>query len=171
MAEDIRDTTQDFAISSNGREQVASPSAAIVGYFQKEHPGRFLMDPGKHIIHWLFTGDHGSYRLLVHWDEKTQRLLVRVPTIATVPQEKRHATAVLINLINWRLAIGNFEMDPADGEVAFRCSLVVADGRLGEMQLDAMFFASLFTADRFLPAFQRVFWAEASPEEAFAAIE
>jgi hypothetical protein len=172
MAEDIRDTTQALDTSStNGNEQAASPFADIVGYFQKEHPGRFLMDPGKHTINWLFTGDHGSYRLVVHWDQKAQRLLVRVPTITTVPQDKRHATAVLINLINWRLALGNFEMDPSDGEVAFRASIVVADGRLGELQLDAMCFASLFTADRFMPAFQRVIFAEASPEAAFAAVE
>ena|SRR5918999_471081 len=171
--------TQDFnhtqisvpdTITRNGTEQDASPFAQLVAYFEREHNGRFLVDPAKHGIRWVFAGDHGTYTLVVYWDDKAKRVITRVPQIATVPPDKLDAAAVLINLINWQLVFGTFQLDSEDGELALRSNLVVEDGRLGQEQLAAHFLASALAVDHFMPAFQRLLWSDASPEEALASL-
>src|ERR687895_2240436 len=97
-------------ITRNGSEQVASCFADIVAYFEREHKGRFLLDAEAHTIQWVFTGEHGTYTLVARWDEKANRLFIRVPNIATVPPEKQVAAAVLSTMINWKLAIGTFQL-------------------------------------------------------------
>jgi hypothetical protein len=183
MAEDSRDPTQAVTpatISSNGSGgeallptvQGEAPTwQTIVGYFQKAHPGRFLLDETNHAIQWLVTLDNGTYRLVMRYQAKSSRLHVRVPHILTVPQQKHIATALLINLINEELFIGHFQLDTADGEVAYRCNLAVAESQVGEEQLETYCYASVTTVDSSLPAFHRLIFAEASPEEAFAAVE
>ena len=157
-------------ITRNGTEQEASPFAQLVAYFEREHTGRFLLDAEKQAVQWVFTGENGTYTLVVRWDEKAERLLIRVPSIATVPPEKYVATAVLINLINWKLGIGNFQLDIADGELAFRGYLLVGDGKLGQKQVKSHCLASTVAVDFFMPAFHRLFWSDASPEEALASL-
>jgi hypothetical protein len=159
------------ASASHGTEQAASPFADIVAYFEREHKGRFLMNPDKRIIHWVLSGDNGTYTLLVRWDAKAQQLLIRVPHITTVPKDKLVAAAVLCNLINWHLTSGTFQVDFADGELVFRNNLTVQDGSLGQEQLKSSFRHSAVTVDQFLPAFYWLFWSDASPEEILAALQ
>jgi len=154
----------------NGTEQMASPFAEIVAYFEREHKGRFLLDQQKQTIRWVVSGTHGTVTIVVLWDEKTERLVIRVPNITTVPMEKRVGTAVLNDLINWQLAIGNFELDVSDGELAFRCNLMVGDGQLGQRQLESHCLASVMAVDHFMPAFQRLLWSDASPDAALASL-
>jgi len=183
MAEDMRDPTQAVTpatIASNGKDgeallptgQAEAPTwQTIVGYFQKAHPGRFLLDESNHMIQWLVTLDNGTYRLVMRYQAKSSRLHVRVPYILTVPQQKHIPAALLINLLNEELFIGNFQLDTADGEVSYRCNLAVADSQVGEEQLETYCYASVTTVDSFLPAFHQLIWADASPEEAFAAVD
>jgi hypothetical protein len=158
------------ASASHGTEQAASPFADIVAWFEREHPGRFLMDAEKRTIHWVLVGEHGTYTLLVRWDGKAKGLVIKVPTITTVPAAKLIAAAVLCNLINWHLTSGAFQVDFADGELVFRNNLTVADGRLGQEQLEAYFRHSAETVDQFLPAFSWLCWSEASPAEILASL-
>jgi hypothetical protein len=157
-------------LARNGTTQDASPFADIVAWFAREHPGRFLMDHEKRVIHWVLVGEHGTYTLLVRWDAQAKGLVIKVPTITTVPADKLVATAVLCNLINWHLALGTFQVDFADGELVFRNNLPVQDGRLGTVQLEAYFRHSAETVDQFLPAFYWLFWSDASPAEILASL-
>jgi hypothetical protein len=117
------------------------------------------------------TTENGTYRVVVRWEEKPRRLTVRIPHLLAIPQAKHIPAALLINLINGELFIGNFQLDPTDGELSFRCNLALADSQVGEEQLETYVFASLTTVDTFLPAFFQLIFAEASPEEAFASVE
>jgi hypothetical protein len=157
-------------LARTGATQDASPFADIVAWFAREHPGRFLMDAEKRTIHWVLVGEHGTYTLLVRWDGKAKGLVIKVPTIITVPAAKLIAAAVLCNLINWHLVSGTFQVDFADGELVFRNNLTVADGRLGQEQLAACLRHSAETVDQFLPAFSWLCWSEASPAELLASL-
>jgi hypothetical protein len=168
--QDSRETPQAVTPQTIARTGEAdSPFAAIVAYFAKEHTGHFLLDEEQHTIHWFCTGAHGSYLIWLKWDKRGRRLLIRLPQGVTVPPDKRTAAAVLINLINYRLVLGNFEMNPS-GEVAFRSSMLVADGTLGNEQVACQCHGVLTTADYFMPAFLQLVWADASPEEAFQSV-
>jgi hypothetical protein len=183
MAEDMQDTTQGVSpetISSNGKageallptvQGDASTWQRMVSYFQRERKGRYLLEEAKHTIQWIITTENATFRVVMRWEEKPRRLTVRVPHLMTMPQQKHIATALLMNLINGELFMGNFQLDPTDGEVSFRCSLAVADSTLTDDQLETYGFASLSTVDTFLPAFFRLRWADATPEEAFASVD
>jgi hypothetical protein len=163
-------TAAPVASAPHGTGQEASVFADIVAWFEREHPGRFLMDQNTQTIHWVLVGEHGTYTLLVRWDGKAKGLVIKVPTITTVPPAKLIAAAVLCNLINWHLANGTFQVDFADGELGFCNNLTVLDGRLGAEQLKAYFRHSAVTVDQYLPAFSWLFWSEASPEEILASL-
>jgi hypothetical protein len=173
MAEDTRHTTQGVSpetISSNGKDTGqgdASTWQRMVSYFQREHTDRYLPQPERHTLQWIVTTETGTVRVVLRWEEKPRRLLVRVPHLMAMPQGKHIATALLINLINGELFLGNFQLDPTDGEVSFRCNVALADSSLTDDQLETYGFASLTTVDSFLPAFFRLRWADASPQEAF----
>jgi hypothetical protein len=164
-------TSTPDTITRNGTEQETSPFAQIVAYFEREHKGRFLLDAEAHLIQWVVAGDYGTYTLVVRWEEQANRLFIRVPNITTVPKEKQVAAAVLSTMINWKLAIGTFQLDFSDGEVAFRNNLTVSDGKLGQKQVKAHCTGSTVAVDHFMPAFQRLLWSDASPEEALASLE
>ena len=157
-------------LESTGKGQAPSSFEDIVGYFEKQHSGRFLVDREAQAVHWVTASDTGTYVTVVRWTEESSRLFIRIPEITRVPKDKRLAAAVLIDMINWQLAIGNFQMDHSDGELAFRASLAVKDGHLGAEQMETHFLAGVITADFYLPAFYRLFWGKVSPEEAFASV-
>jgi hypothetical protein len=179
MAEDMQDNPQAVTpetIASNGSKGEAlhqrvqgDPSTwqRIKAYFEREHKGRYLLDEETHTIQWIVTQDNGTYRVVVRWEEKPRRLTVRIPHLIAMPQQKHIATALLMNLINGELFMGNFELDPTDGELYFRNNMAVADGSVTEEQLETYCFASLSTVDTFLPAFLRLRFGDATPQEAF----
>ena len=158
-------------IARNGTEQDASPFAQIVAYFEREHKGRFLLDAEQQMIQWVVAGGYGTYTLMVRWEEQANRMSIRVPGITTVPKDKQVPAAVLSTMINWKLAIGTFQLDFSDGELAFRNNLTVSDGKLGQKQVKVYCTGSTVAVDHFMPAFQRLFWTDASPEEALASLE
>jgi hypothetical protein len=183
MAEDRQDNPQAVTpetIASNGNKAEAlhqrvqgDPSTwqRIKAYFAREHKGRYLWDEETHTIQWIVMTENGTFRVVVRWDEKPRRLTVRIPHILTVPVEKRAPTAVLNDLINDDLFIGNFQVDQTDGELYFRNNLSLADSDLTEEQLESYSYASISTVDTFLPAFHRLVWCGITPEEAFASVE
>lgn len=54
--------------------------------------------------------------------------------------EVRHSDALqLLNRLNWKMAVGNYEMDERDGEIRIRSSYPLSEGRLdGSRAFDVM---------------------------------
>ena len=85
-----------------------------------------------------------------------------------VPEGRRAAVAALVAGLNWRLVLGNAEMDPTDGTVRFRTGLFLAGDELTERHADAVVRSNLGTSALLFPAVQAV---AAGGEAAEAALE
>lgn len=142
----------------------------VLAYFAGEgiphnvHPERQTVEASHH-------GSHGTYRVEIAWYQGSQRLGVFIRAHTLVPRAHRDRACVLANLVNWGLAVGNFELDPEDGELVYRATLVIADGTLGHAQLHRTLLSSVAAVDYYLPAFQSLAEAGLTPRQALALLE
>ncbi|MGQ9533555.1 MAG: YbjN domain-containing protein [Desulfotomaculales bacterium] len=67
--------------------------------------------------------DEGGWQVLIIVDELRSFIVVLSTLPVSAPPDRRADTAVLLNHINWTLAVGNYELDASDGEVRFRTSV------------------------------------------------
>ena len=112
-----------------------------------------------------------AYELLFRTDDLRGLLAAYCVFPMRVPPELRPAFAETIVRANYGLLLGNFEMDFADGEVRFKSSVDVEGGELVPAMVHNMIGTALATCDEYYPAFVRVLYAGARPEEAIAAVE
>lgn len=125
--------------------------------------------PDQCAVGTMVQGRNGSWPCLAVEPADAERIIFYSTYSATVPRERRSVVCELINRLNYAAALGNFEMDCDDGEVRFRTSLEVGEGLVTQELLTPIVYENLATADRYLPAFERVISASASPAEAIAA--
>ena len=80
-----------------------------------------------------------------------------------VPENRRPAVLEAMNRINHVLVYGNFEMDPADGEIRFRTS-VESDTDIPESMMERVLNGNLAGSDKHFGALMAVAFGGASPE-------
>lgn len=90
---------------------------------------------------------------------------------AHAPAERRDAVLGLLNRINWRIAMGNFEMDPDDGEVRLRVYRDERDDELTDAAVERTVRYAIMAVEHFYPAIMGVIWNDMAPEDALAMIE
>ena len=84
-----------------------------------------------------------------------------------VREEKlRLSTCELITRANYKLPLGKFEMDMADGEVRFHLTHILAGFALTESLIERLLTTSFYTLDRYFPAFMQHIHAGYTPEDA-----
>jgi hypothetical protein len=79
-----------------------------------------------------------------------------------VPDEKRKKILKYINQANWDIAIGNLEMNLADGEIRFRTSAVV-DKTLSPLVVGALLTTNLAMTNHYLPSLRQVLAGNQQP--------
>lgn len=138
---------------------------SVVNCFEKVGL-RFSQCDDDPIFKIIGKGESGLLTTYVHADE--DRSLIECFTICplTVSQDRMMAVFELIARINWKLGVGNFDIDTQDGEIRFRTSI-----RLGNIELDHetiahLIFMNLTTTDMFVPAIASVVCSRMTPEEA-----
>jgi len=80
-----------------------------------------------------------------------------------VPENRRSAVLEAMNRINHVLVYGNFEMDPADGEIRFRTS-VESDSDISESMMDRVLNGNLAGSDKHFAALMAVSFGGVAPE-------
>lgn len=97
--------------------------------------------------------------------EERHRAVFYVVAPVTVPEPLRRAIAELITRANFGLAIGNFELDFADGELRYKTSIDVTGDRLSTALLHQLVVAGVKVMNHYLPTVRAVL-AGAAPAEA-----
>ena len=69
------------------------------------------------------------------------------------------------------MTIGNFELDFNDGEIRYKTSVDVTDGRLTSALIKKLVYTNVFTIDEYLPGIRTVLEANVRPGAAISAIE
>lgn len=80
-----------------------------------------------------------------------------------VPENRRTAVLEALNRINHSLVYGNFEMDPADGEIRVRTT-VESEGEIPESMMDRVLNSNLSVSDRHFGAQMAVAFASVEPD-------
>ncbi|MFC1573084.1 YbjN domain-containing protein [Candidatus Eisenbacteria bacterium] len=114
------------------------------------------------------SGEHGTWRCLALARDEMDQFVFYSIREKPVPEAARMQVAELLTRVNYGMAIGNFEIDLADGELRFKTSLDVSESEVGitpEMVGHHVYF-NVLVMDRYLPALESVIAGEATPEEA-----
>lgn len=101
------------------------------------------------------------------WREELPAVLMTVSFGLQAPEHRRTEAARLTALINENLWFGHFDLWSDDGTVVFRHAIaMIGRGELQPGEAQAMIAAALDAGDRFYPAYERLFEAGFSAEEA-----
>lgn len=87
-----------------------------------------------------------------------------------VPSQKRRDVCELLTLVNWRLALGKFQMDMDDGELRFQGSAPYTQGNLADEVIHHLIGSCVIPVDDFFPAIAAVTFGGKSPKAAFDAV-
>lgn len=102
------------------------------------------------------AGKNGSWQGFIEPREAESQLLVRSVLALEVPESRRTEVALYLTRANFRLVIGNFEMDLDGDEVRFKTGADLADVELTEATVDHLLLAGVVTCDRYLPGLHQV---------------
>jgi hypothetical protein len=118
-----------------------------------------------------FDGDSGQFSCFASARDAQDQLVFYSVFPVKAPVDQRAQVAEFITRANYGMAVGNFEMDFADGEVRFKTSFDVEGMDLPAKLVRNLVYANVLTMDRYFPGLMRVLYAGASAEEAVHEIE
>ena len=132
---------------------------------------RYAQPDDRPVFLAAFALDAGPVTLVCDCLEERQQLVARVMFPFSAPRRSQAEVAELMARVNYRLAVGCFVMDFADGELSFRAGIDVEGDRLSPALARALAGLSLTTANHFYPALAAVALGGVSPTQALAALE
>jgi hypothetical protein len=125
-------------------------------------------DLGNGCFRLRFSGKHGEYTLFAHAVEDPSHVMVFTYCPVKVPEDRRGQVADYLNRVNYGLALGCLEMDPADGEVRSRSSAPVARGdEPGSSVFGPLFDTSYYLIENWLPGLLHVAFGAEDPATAY----
>lgn len=112
--------------------------------------------------------DQGSVRMIIDTDEKEDAnfILVYVIYPVRVPEARRLAAMELISRTNYKMTLGNYEMDFGDGEVRFRVSLDLVGQGFTDESIERVFAFGYRMGNRLYAPLLSVAFGEVAPSEA-----
>jgi hypothetical protein len=102
------------------------------------------------------NGPSGTWKLYAHAVEERQLVLFYSICPLLVPPEKRAEMATFLTRANYGLALGNFELDFADGEIRYKTSLSVQGGDVSPTLVRRLAQVNGLAMERYLPSIAAV---------------
>lgn len=131
-----------------------------------EHGLRFGQAEARPEVFTSISTRKGSYFCFISVADEIFRCFTSIS--CHVPVERRQSVAELLVRINWKVLLGNFEIDFRDGEIRYRVTVDLRAGELTDGMVESALRASLSTVDQFFPAIMSVLWNDVSPADAVA---
>ncbi|HHW98364.1 MAG TPA: YbjN domain-containing protein [Firmicutes bacterium] len=116
-----------------------------------------------------FSGDNGRFPLYI--TVSRDRLMVRSLAPINTPAAKRAVMAEFLTRANYGMAIGNFEMDYNDGEIAYKTSITSGGQTISDRMIQDLVFINCLMMDKYFPGMMQVLYSGVDPEAAVAALE
>ncbi|NTU76523.1 MAG: hypothetical protein HGA90_01700 [Alphaproteobacteria bacterium] len=152
---------------------------------QEENPLHNPLDILEEIVtanEWLFdrsnedelvvelAGRWCHYRMFFVWQREIGALQFSCQFDMRVPDAKRCDVNDLLSMLNNRMWLGHFDLDPQQGTPLFRYTVLARNDRTPSVEtLEDLVEIALTECERFYPAFQFVIWGGKRPGEAMAA--
>ncbi len=131
------------------------------------------VDQDEEIIELAFHGDNGQWRLIVNiqQSEEIRKLMFIVPHIGTITTKKRLQCLEALLAVNYRIAMGKFGIDLADGEVRLEEAVPLAKSGITEDQFQLVFSAMMQTAAMYHSLIPRIIYGNLTTQQALQACE
>jgi hypothetical protein len=115
------------------------------------------------------AGTCGKYNVWLAWQEDCGGLTLTCALDAKFAKAQGQRIHTLLALVNEKLWLGHFDINPENSTVAFRHSLLLREGAGTTAEhLRELLDIAIEECDRFYPAFQSVIWGGKTPAEALA---
>jgi hypothetical protein len=141
---------------------------AVATAWFAESDWAFTPLPGRNAIELAVKTDVGQWSFFCEARDDEARLIVYSLLPLVAPPERRAEVSELVSRVNFRLTLGNFELDLGDGEVRFRTSIDVSGDRLSGALVRNLVVANIDTMSRYLRPLLRVAQGYATVAEALA---
>lgn len=141
---------------------------AVKNWCDRNDWGYQVLEEGE-AIRSGFTGDNGQFGL--YFTMNNGRLLVRSLAPNNAPAAKRSEMAEFLTRANYGLAIGNFEMDFRDGEIAYKTGVTTGGEPVEDWLLKDLVYINCLMMDKYFPAMMQVLYSGVTPEAALAALD
>ncbi|MEY4298849.1 MAG: hypothetical protein RIR25_85 [Verrucomicrobiota bacterium] len=144
----------------------SSPFEALVEHC-KDNDIKCHVDHDKKFIGFAMCGDAVVYK--VHWritnEDELLQMDLAIPVHARDAKLRPLALETVVRA-NHGLAIGNFNIDLSDGEITYHISCPINEAALEDEMIGRLFTTAMATAERYFPAFMKVFYGGHTPEDA-----
>ncbi|PSJ72274.1 hypothetical protein C7N43_35075 [Sphingobacteriales bacterium UPWRP_1] len=125
---------------------------------------------GHRIFKMQLNGINGSVSFIIDVCDET--VLTMAICSVNTPPEKRTLMAELLTRINFKMLLGNFDMDFEDGEVRFTLSWHYdPSAPVSQPVIDHNIMTCAAMLDRYLPAIMRINFSNAIPVTALQEVE
>ena len=114
----------------------------------------------------ILSRENCNPQMVWYPDDDDQSLLITATLLSKIPESKRTDVAVFLNLANYGLKTGNFEMDADDGEVRYRVFIDVEDIVLPKKIVERSTLVAAIMLDRYYPGIMAVCYGNKSPRDA-----
>ena len=151
-------------MNSNGSMGLQS----VVEHLEK-HSLKHAVDLEAGLVRTSFEMTNVKFSCLIEANDQDDLVQFTAMIPLQVPCGKRRDACELLALINWRLALGQFQMDLGDGELRFQASVPYPQGELADAVIRQLVIRCAFPVNVFYPAIAGVAFGGKSPEAAFDA--
>jgi len=142
----------------------------VVGFFAKQG-WSFVQLEGRSVLQMKVVDGDEEWLSYAETREDRQQFIFYSVCPVTPPIETRPAMAEYVTRANFGLAIGNFEMDYADGELRFKTSIEVDGQSLTPALLRPLVEHNVRAVRQYLPGMVALIGGESTPAEAVARVE
>jgi hypothetical protein len=170
---DLQDLFKSILIQDSPETQKSSPEKAIfaqvLAFFQEDN-WSIQVDEEESGFHLMAKGDNGQWSCYAQaLDERKQFVFYSILPV-NVPQSQIPQVLDFINRINLELMVGNFQLDPQDGQVVCKTSIDVEDDRLSTALVRQIVYNNVLTMNQVLPGLMAMIYANKSPEQALSQV-
>jgi hypothetical protein len=103
-----------------------------------------------------FEGNNGKWHCMVQTREKENQLIFYSSLEDGIPQSMIEKIMRFITIVNYRLVVGNFEMDISDGELNYKTALDLDGIESSQSLIRNIIHTNLATFDRHLVGIQEI---------------
>jgi hypothetical protein len=138
----------------------------IIKDFLESQQWQFTQVKGKDVLLFGISGINGNFQCIADLSEEKKEFIFFSVCGANTPPDKRQMMLELLNILNYRLFFGNFEMDVEDGEVRFRASISFDNIELNQNFIEELIMTNIMTMDKSLPSIIGLMFGDLSIERA-----
>ena len=117
-----------------------------------------------------FEGVNGEWHCMIQTRELEEQMIFYSSLSENIPPNRIDTMIRFITMVNYRLVVGNFELDVTDGELNYKTALDLEGVNLNHDMIRNIIHTNLATFDRHLPGI-KIILDGGSTEQAMDAIE